>query len=68
MNRNSKQRNPQMLPKGTVKSIANRLNCRPSYVSSIIHNPEKFTGPTAELVKKLVKNLKEQYDNIQLEY
>jgi len=56
-----------MLPKGSVKEIAKALKCRPSYVSSIIHNPEKFTGPTAELVKKLAKNLKEKYDAIELD-
>lgn len=67
MNPQNKQRNAQLLPKGAVKEIANLLKCRPSYVSSVIHNPEKFSGPTAELVKQLTKKLQKQLDELKVD-
>ncbi len=60
----AKQRKPQMFPSGKVQAIANAAKCTPAYVSQIIHNPEKFSGPTADLVKRLAKNLKDELESI----
>ena len=61
-----KHRNAQMFPKGYVQKIANAAKCTPRYVSEIIHNPEKFSGPTAELVKKLANSLNEQLNEVKI--
>ena len=63
MSEQDKQRSRPILPKGYVTWVAKEAKCSPRYVTEVIHNPEKFSSPRADLIKKLAEKVKFKFSS-----
>lgn len=46
-----------ILPDGAVKQIAERVKCRPEYVSRAIHHPEKTPSVKCQLIRSIADKI-----------
>ena len=50
---NTQKKRKAILPDGAVKLIAERVRCRPEYVSRALHHPEKTPSVKCQLIRNI---------------